>query len=195
MHQTGSQMWTTLYRNDTFEQVTNRIEYYSFDAQQQTRVNYTINPGDKLNVHCIYDTTGRTTPTFFGVESDDEMCMDFVSYYPRMDFFNGSDFAHCTYAKLGAPGNYTFCGAPEYFSMGVIMGFNPTFSDIAEGEARAFGAPVTDGCKTYANRAAVVAGVMIGLVALIAIGIVAGVLYFRWKKNGYQVINDGKVLM
>ena len=102
------------------------------------QLNYEIKRGDRLNLHCIYDSTSRTAPTIFGVESDDEMCMDFLSYYPRMEFLD-SDFAHCGYFALGT--SMTLCGAAEYLATGesILNVRNPVGSDMELGDTRVFG--------------------------------------------------------
>jgi hypothetical protein len=43
--------------------------------------------------HCIYDSTERTEPTLGGPASTDEMCLNYLLYYPRQPLFvycNGS---------------------------------------------------------------------------------------------------------
>ena len=57
-------------------------EYWNFAYQTSTPVNFVINPGDKLNVHCVYDTSKQFRNVIFGQESQNEMCMAFLFYYP-----------------------------------------------------------------------------------------------------------------
>ena len=38
----------------------------------------TLEPGDRINYHCTFDTFDRTDPTKFGSGSRDEMCLAFV---------------------------------------------------------------------------------------------------------------------
>lgn len=47
MHQIGRSAWTSHYRDGVNLGYTNRIEYWDFGFQHQTRVNYTIKPGDR----------------------------------------------------------------------------------------------------------------------------------------------------
>jgi len=42
-----------------------------------------IEPGDRLNLVCIYDTTNKPD-TKFGEGSDEEMCLEFIAYYPKL---------------------------------------------------------------------------------------------------------------
>eukprot|EP01121_Diplochlamys_sp_Union-15-3_P016925 TRINITY_DN5861_c0_g1_i1.p1 TRINITY_DN5861_c0_g1~~TRINITY_DN5861_c0_g1_i1.p1 ORF type:complete len:467 (-),score=66.23 TRINITY_DN5861_c0_g1_i1:27-1427(-) len=82
MHQIGKQMWTTHWRGDKMIGYLNRVDFYSFDFQQNTPMNIEIQPGDRFNIHCAYDSSSRSSVTKFGESSQDEMCMEFISYYP-----------------------------------------------------------------------------------------------------------------
>jgi len=145
MHGIGKQIWTTQYRNDEFVRTVNRAEFYSYDFQQQTKLNLTILPGDLLSVHCIFDSSSKTEPTRFGLASSDEMCMDFLSYYPKMRI-NNQDFAYCGYYRAGL--TFTACGSGEGFNTGesIINMRNPSFSDIEQGLERTFGQPPSGDC-------------------------------------------------
>jgi hypothetical protein len=101
MHQTGSQIWTTHWRDGKQIAEIGRIEFWSFDHQTtqvvnipiceltflphffDSPLNLTIQPGDRLNTHCAYNTLGISSKTFFGSSSNQEMCMHFLSYFPR----------------------------------------------------------------------------------------------------------------
>jgi len=132
MHSLGKQMWTTHYRDEEFLRTTNRADFYAFDFQQQTTMNFTIKPGDRLNTHCTFDSRGRVGATNFGYASDAEMCMDFVTYYPRQKF-RGNDFAYCGYfGWFGVP--ITLCGSNQAFmTLGSILPVpNPVHSDARQ---------------------------------------------------------------
>jgi hypothetical protein len=93
MHQLGSMIWSTQHRdNQTVSGDINRIEYWDFQFQDYTPINRVIEPGDRLNLNCIYDTTLKSNETRFGINSDDEMCLEFMAYYPR---FEGLNFLTC----------------------------------------------------------------------------------------------------
>merc|ERR1711988_1209442 len=58
-------------------------EYYDYQHQGESLADasgFTISPGDSVLVDCYYNTNGGKR---FGLESSDEMCIDFVYYYPR----------------------------------------------------------------------------------------------------------------
>jgi len=96
MHSYGISMYTILTReNSTEEIISNKIEYWDFGLQQYTPVNYVIHPGDRLNTVCLYNTRSTSSPVRFGPGSSDEMCMDFIIYYPKLKSPSGVDFAVC----------------------------------------------------------------------------------------------------
>nr|XP_045616431.1 uncharacterized protein LOC123769364 [Procambarus clarkii] len=69
---------------------------YDFNYQQ-TRVlteEVTVLPGDYLITECTYDATNRHQPTFGGFNTEEEMCLGFIAYYPRVNL------SMCTSAPL-----------------------------------------------------------------------------------------------
>jgi len=83
MHANGAQMWTTHFRDDQLLRVANRVDFFDEAFQQQTRVDYVIQQGDRLNTHCVYRRNpGADVPFSYGSEA--EMCMDFVGYWPKI---------------------------------------------------------------------------------------------------------------
>jgi len=146
MHASGRRMWTTHYRDDVLLSTTDRADFYAFAFQHVNYVNYTIKRGDRLNTHCVFDTSDRNYVTRFGYASVAEMCMNFISYYPRLEF-QGNDFAYCGYfGHMGFP--FTHCGSNQgLLTMASIQTvFNPYISDLEETSYIAFGkAPGT--CK------------------------------------------------
>ncbi|XP_064118161.1 DBH-like monooxygenase protein 1 isoform X2 [Macrobrachium nipponense] len=59
---------------------------YDFNYQQQRvlKEEMVVMPGDTLIVECDYDSTRKAIPTFGGEDTDDEMCLAYFTYYPRM---------------------------------------------------------------------------------------------------------------
>ena len=83
MHELGKEIWSTRWSGEgnepeDFLGLTNSADYWSFAFQQGTSVSFTIQPGQRLNTHCVYDTSKLGSDTNFGVGSDDEMCMEFL---------------------------------------------------------------------------------------------------------------------
>ena len=84
-----------------------RVDYYNFDYQTWNEVSHVVTPGDRFNIHCVYDTRSRVNATRFGGGSMDEMCMNFIAYYPKIDY------KLCGYAywrDYYGDNNVTVCG-------------------------------------------------------------------------------------
>ena len=60
---------------------------------------YVISPGDSLITRCYYDTKTKAGVTF-GLGSEQEMCIDFLYYYPA----DASIKEHCTHGSGGVFG-------------------------------------------------------------------------------------------
>jgi len=98
-HKAGSMIWSTQYRdNERIPGYFNRIEYWDFSFQDYIPAMKVINPGDRLNLECIFNTMSRSKPTKFGPDSDDEMCLQFLAYYPRLTL-PGVNFMSCGSVK------------------------------------------------------------------------------------------------
>ncbi|CAM9614565.1 unnamed protein product [Ectocarpus sp. 13 AM-2016] len=93
MHENGQRMVTRQYRDDgEGNEVliqTAEVEYYSFlQAGGHLVTNNettTIKRGDRFTTECMYDTSLSSVSSAnvtFGLGSEQEMCVDFVFYYP-----------------------------------------------------------------------------------------------------------------
>jgi len=152
MHMVGTQMWSTVWRGNQALGELNRVEYWDFNFQQNTLINnLVLRPGDRINTHCIYQQN-PTAAVNFAIASSDEMCVEFIYYYPKQ---NGG--VSCGYgyfpgnAQLAAQ-NYTSClGLP--LRQGTTFINNPTLTDPKGGEVRRFGAknPLTFQCPIIVN--------------------------------------------
>lgn len=112
MHAVGSEIYTTVTTKNNSFIVKNRIEFYEYNFQQNAPQNFVLQPGDQINLHCIFNTMSRNTNTSFGYGSFDEMCLDFAYYYPKVD-----NFRNCGYWKNKTSGlEYTQCNA-QYSSV------------------------------------------------------------------------------
>ncbi|KAL9656632.1 hypothetical protein ABK040_002903 [Willaertia magna] len=84
MHLLGKEIYTTVTRvNESFILSENR--HYDFNMQTFQRLEpYKIlQPGDQLTTVCNYNSIGKNETTFGGESTDDEMCFNFLAYYPR----------------------------------------------------------------------------------------------------------------
>ena len=57
------------------------IEFYNFNFQDATFRGEPAQAGDKFTTECTYRAAGASTQ--FGLGSSEEMCIDFIGYYPR----------------------------------------------------------------------------------------------------------------
>jgi hypothetical protein len=110
-HLAGRQAYFRHFRNGTELPPILSEPYYDFNYQDQTFLpqERLVLPGDSFQMDCIYDTTGRTTETQFGLSTSEEMCIAFATYYPKLA--NPVD-EFCQY------GNYTNKG---YFTNQTIV--------------------------------------------------------------------------
>jgi len=136
MHDAGKMIWSTQWHNNAYVGTTNRIEFWYFAYQETTIVNYTIYPGDRLNLHCVYDTNTRNSLTTFGISTMQEMCMEFLSYYPKV---TGAEF--CGYVHYDVA-NYTYCGN------NIIFEQNPVADNISSNDQRSFGTQNLPTCQS-----------------------------------------------
>lgn len=84
MHQYGRRIITNHYRKDQLISTTTQIDFYQFDSQRTLFVDYQFKKGDSYQVYCSYDTSSQTKDVEFGGGSYDEMCMNFIFYYPAL---------------------------------------------------------------------------------------------------------------
>jgi len=85
MHTIGRQIWTELYRDGTYLKELDRIDFWDFNFQSFTQFEsgeMTLKRGDRIKLQCIFDSFNEATK--FGPASKDEMCIDYVLYYPRL---------------------------------------------------------------------------------------------------------------
>jgi len=126
MHQIGKQMWSTHWRGPTMLGYLNRVDYFQFDFQQGTPLNTVIKRGDRINLHCAFDSSRRTAPTRFSIASEDEMCMEFISYYPLI-IQNSRPFVFCGHIQAAGI-TATWCGDLDFSNVDWSLR-NPTIRD------------------------------------------------------------------
>lgn len=106
-----------------------------------------LQPGQQMQTVCEYDTSKRPE-TRFGSATKDEMCVEFLMYWPvQTDPKTGHEFNICSFGSLGGGDSTTLCGdhgrLAEMFSEENASDFpfveNPVFNDT-EGAPTNFGA-------------------------------------------------------
>ncbi|KAJ3081408.1 hypothetical protein HK102_002360 [Quaeritorhiza haematococci] len=86
MHTLGRSIRTQHIR-DGKELPTIARSYYDFNYQSSSPPhprNKQILPGDSLITTCTFDSTSRNTTTKWGESTEEEMCVNFITYYPAV---------------------------------------------------------------------------------------------------------------
>lgn len=85
-HLLGKEMISRHYRNGRELEPLASDKHYDFDFQDMRYLpkKRKIYANDKLEVKCVYDTTQKQNLTFGGLSTQEEMCLSFIAYYPRM---------------------------------------------------------------------------------------------------------------
>lgn len=83
-HLRGVRIMTRHFRGTKELHELNRDDYYSHHYQEirQLRRKPRVLPGDALVTTCFYDTRGYTNTTLGGFSISDEMCVNYIHYYP-----------------------------------------------------------------------------------------------------------------
>ncbi|XP_051022597.1 dopamine beta-hydroxylase [Acomys russatus] len=84
-HLTGRKVVTVLARNGTERQIVNRDNHYSphFQEIRMLKKVVSVLPGDVLITSCTYNTEDRKLATVGGFGILEEMCVNYVHYYPQ----------------------------------------------------------------------------------------------------------------
>lgn len=80
----------------------NKVSFWSDKFQHARRMYKQVElvPGEQLQTSCTYDTAKRPNVTF-GFSTDQEMCMDFVMYYPmQVDPITKHEINLCSFARF-----------------------------------------------------------------------------------------------
>ncbi|XP_077162214.1 dopamine beta-hydroxylase [Paroedura picta] len=86
-HLTGRSVVTVLSREGREEEIVNADRHYSphFQEIRMLRKIVTVLPGDMLRTTCAYNTEDRTQATVGGFGIMEEMCVNYIHYYPQME--------------------------------------------------------------------------------------------------------------
>lgn len=84
-HLTGQKVVTVLARDGQEREVVNRDNHYSphFQEIRMLKKVVTVYRGDVLITSCTYNTENRTLATVGGLGISEEMCVNYVHYYPQ----------------------------------------------------------------------------------------------------------------
>ena len=101
-----------------YKQTVNKISHWSKSRQWTYTLPKPVRMsiGEQLSTTCVYDTRKRPGTTF-GTGAEQEMCLDFLFYYPRQDLSNAagmqvvdSKIDRCGFSTSTSP-NGTMCGS------------------------------------------------------------------------------------
>eukprot|EP00245_Coleochaete_scutata_P017234 TRINITY_DN834_c0_g4_i1.p1 TRINITY_DN834_c0_g4~~TRINITY_DN834_c0_g4_i1.p1 ORF type:complete len:1008 (-),score=127.44 TRINITY_DN834_c0_g4_i1:889-3912(-) len=100
-HLLGKQLWTKLYRNSQEITTIGRADYYDFEFQTMVRPPrpVVVFPGDVLKTTCIWDSSNRNDVTLGGESTQNEMCMNYMLYYPLQENLVGGCHNGCLNPK------------------------------------------------------------------------------------------------
>lgn len=87
MHYLGRKMTIEHFRGeDETEYITNEPDY-SYDSPKLYSFSNPIvfKPGDTLKTTCVFKSTGKKKTVFYGDGTNDEMCLGFLTYYPKQN--------------------------------------------------------------------------------------------------------------
>jgi len=79
-----------------------------------------IEPGDRLRIRCEFNTMNRTQETRNGEGFEDEMCINYISYYPRTQISICAEFppTAISHPEMSGPGLTFSDVAPFFFPIG-----------------------------------------------------------------------------
>eukprot|EP01006_Ploeotia_vitrea_P027757 TRINITY_DN60529_c0_g1_i1.p1 TRINITY_DN60529_c0_g1~~TRINITY_DN60529_c0_g1_i1.p1 ORF type:complete len:871 (+),score=69.33 TRINITY_DN60529_c0_g1_i1:170-2614(+) len=114
MHHAGSRIWSTVHRkNGTIEEL-HRIDFWDYGAPRSGDLRiHKLQPGDQINVNCVFQTMNRDKVTTFGPGTENEMCLTFLVYYPIVLDKQQKEWSACGFAPYsdGTKKLETFCGS------------------------------------------------------------------------------------
>ncbi|XP_067141859.1 DBH-like monooxygenase protein 1 homolog [Centruroides vittatus] len=86
-HIIGKTITVRHFRGNRELEPLSRDRNYDFNYQEYRTLprERTVLPTDHLIVECVYDSSERSTPTYGGVSTKEEMCVAFLGYYPRLN--------------------------------------------------------------------------------------------------------------
>eukprot|EP01060_Flectonema_neradi_P004699 TRINITY_DN13081_c0_g1_i1.p1 TRINITY_DN13081_c0_g1~~TRINITY_DN13081_c0_g1_i1.p1 ORF type:complete len:625 (+),score=97.67 TRINITY_DN13081_c0_g1_i1:54-1877(+) len=135
MHQMGTRMRMTHWRDGEFVDELSNIDYWDFNLQIVKPYTTTIRAGDSIHTQCHYYNTWPDT-MYFGSGTDYEMCLGLLWVYPRTNVqycgFWPGELSACNLETFPAPGTSdpTVLRDPVYpVVFGNAMGCVPSDQD------------------------------------------------------------------
>ncbi|XP_076456030.1 tyramine beta-hydroxylase-like [Babylonia areolata] len=85
MHYLGKSQKVEVFRNNELYATLSNDPVYSYDAPVSHKHNPPVQilPGDEIRTTCEFSSQYKTTTTYYGEATSDEMCFAFLTFYPR----------------------------------------------------------------------------------------------------------------
>jgi len=156
MHENGDQMYLEIKDSSGVVRRPNAVEYFDFGWQDPTlNQPFQIKPGDELTTRCYYNNK-KSSNVKFGLGSDEEMCIDFIFYYPYNE--SNANLQATQYCGAYAYGSFENNAAMHINDNGIaLFGVNasdPNCSGGASTEFQTTAAPATTTDAPTATTAA-----------------------------------------
>lgn len=86
-HLTGRKVWTSLVRDQKVVDIINSDNHYDqmFQEIRYLQKPIHVQAGDEIINTCVYNTDERVNMTFGGYSIRDEMCVNYMHYYPAIE--------------------------------------------------------------------------------------------------------------
>ncbi len=81
-HEIGAAIRSEVHRDGNLVGVIAEEDPFDFNYQKFLEADVEIQPGDQIDTICTYDSSGQGGTTNGGPASDEEMCINFMMYYP-----------------------------------------------------------------------------------------------------------------
>eukprot|EP01097_Dermamoeba_algensis_P010146 TRINITY_DN7393_c0_g1_i1.p1 TRINITY_DN7393_c0_g1~~TRINITY_DN7393_c0_g1_i1.p1 ORF type:complete len:322 (+),score=62.65 TRINITY_DN7393_c0_g1_i1:480-1445(+) len=123
MHQLGRSIYTQIIRKGTELPDLGRIPHFDFNYQNiysPADASFdNIMPGDRLITHCEWSSLTSSKTVKFGEGTTDEMCFNFIFYYPKINFDTCIQYS-----------NWSVCGKREGLTISLSGGLR--FSKVQD---------------------------------------------------------------
>lgn len=151
MHLAGRSMWAQVVRDGEEIAELGRQNFYDWNFQMArgaVEEGTKLYPGDTLITHCLFDTVGYSQTTTYGQETSDEMCFDFIMYFPRNPVLNRC-FGISGMGKLPKPEDLDADDFTEYGAGDIVAS-----DDLCPSTSRLFtSCERASGCYQYGCQA------------------------------------------
>jgi len=149
MHYYGKQIWTNVYdEGGEFVQTLNQVDHWDGGYQRFPVFSepFKLQPGQQLETSCVYDVSKADKAVVPGPESHNEMCMDFVAYYPRQMLASGEFWSYCCPVFLEDGSEVGVCGLSPAAKDTESDRFNQTV-EVSFGQGKVCAASSEDGAS------------------------------------------------